>query len=184
MSATRADRRAVFLDRDGTIIVDEGYLADPTKARLLPGVIDALRTFRERGLMLVVVSNQSGIPRGLITPAQHAAVDARVKQMLADEGVPLDAAYYCPHLPNDACTCRKPLPGMLEQAAREHAIELPRSFMVGDKMSDVAAGRAAGCVTALLGTGKDFSIAPDTRPDYRGDDWPSLLSSMETSWKS
>jgi len=178
-------RRAVFLDRDGTIIEDEGYLAVPSKARFLPGVLDALRTFRDRGMMLVVVSNQSGIPRGLITPEQHAAVDARVRQMLSDEGVPLDAAYYCAHLPTDGCTCRKPRPGMLEQAAREHAIDLPRSFMVGDKLSDVEAGRAAGCITALLGNGKDrASGAPDATPDHSGDDWPSLLSSMETPWKS
>ncbi len=134
-------------------------------------------------MMLVVVSNQSGIPRGLITPAQHAAVDARVKRMLADAGTPLDAAYYCAHLPDDGCACRKPHPGMIEQAAREHAIELTRSFMVGDKLSDVAAGRAAGCVTALLGRGKDASPTLDPRPDHRGDDWPSLLSSMEPSWK-
>ena len=193
-------RRAVFLDRDGTIIEAEGYLRDPSRARLLPGVLDALRTFRDLGMMLVVVSNQSGIPRGLITPVQHAAVDARVKQMLADEGVPLDAVYYCAHLPDGGCPCRKPLPGMLERAAREHAIELPRSFMVGDKMSDVAAGHAAGCVTALIGDAKvpwltghalpkvaqDASTAPSDspQPDHRAADWPSLLSSMEASWKS
>jgi D-glycero-D-manno-heptose 1,7-bisphosphate phosphatase len=181
-------RPAVFLDRDGTIIEDEGYLADASRVRLLPGALDALRAFRERGLALVVVSNQSGIPRGLITPAQHAEVDARVKAVLADAGVPLDAAYYCPHLPDAGCACRKPLPGMLEQAAREHGLDLARSLMVGDKMSDVAAGRAAGCVTALLGGGKDAAAAADAMPHHRAADWssllPSVLSSMEPSWKS
>ncbi len=176
-------RRAVFLDRDGTIIEDAGYLADASRVRLLPGAIEALRSFRDRGMMLVVASNQSGIPRGLITPAQHAEVDARVKAVLAAEGVVLDAAYYCPHLPTDACRCRKPLPGMIEQAAREHGIDAARSYMVGDKMSDVAAGRAAGCTTALLGRGKDASSAAAAEPDHRGDDWTSLLASMETSWK-
>jgi D,D-heptose 1,7-bisphosphate phosphatase len=177
-------RRAVFLDRDGTIIEDEGYLADASRVRLLPGAIDALRMFRERGMMLVVVSNQSGIPRGLITPAQHAQVDARVRAVLAEAGVPLDAAYYCAHLPDADCACRKPRPGMIDQAAREHGIDPARSLMIGDKMSDVAAGRAAGCITALLGNGKDAATAPDARPDHRGDDWAALLSSMETLWKS
>ncbi len=179
-------RAAVFLDRDGTIIEDEGYLADASRIRLMPGATDALRSFRARGMMLVIVSNQSGIPRGLITPEQHAEVDARVKAILAEKGVPLDAAYYCAHLPGADCACRKPRPGMIEQAAREHAIELPRSIMVGDKMSDVAAGRAAGCITALLGKGKDASPvgAALDLPHHRGDDWAALLSSMEKFWKS
>ena len=94
-----------------------------------------------------------------------------MKQTLAEAGVPLLAAYYCPHLPDAGCACRKPLPGMLEQAAREHELDLARSVMIGDKPSDVDAGRAAGCYTALLAR-----------------DWPTvlslILSSMETSWKS
>lgn len=177
-------RPAVFLDRDGTIIEDEGYLADASRVRLLPGALEALRTFRDHGMMLVVVSNQSGIPRGLITPSQHADVAARVASVLAAEGVPLDGAYYCAHLPNDGCACRKPMPGMLQQAARDLGIDLPRSFMVGDKMSDVAAGHAAGCTTALLGSAKDAATAADAKPHHRGDDWTALLSSMENSWKS
>jgi len=176
-------RPAVFLDRDGTIIEDEGYLADASRIRLVPGALEALRTFRDRGMLLVVISNQSGIPRGLITPEQHAEVDARVKEILAAEGVPLHSAYYCAHLPNAGCVCRKPKPGMIEQAAREHAIDVARSFMIGDKMSDVAAGRAAGCTTALLGKGKDASD-DDANPHHRGDTWTALLSSMETHWKS
>ena len=176
-------RPAAFLDRDGTIIEDEGYLADASRVRLVPGAIEALRTFRDRGMLLVVVSNQSGIPRGLITAQQHAEVDARVKALLAGEGVPLDAAYYCPHLPEGDCVCRKPKPGMIEQAAREHAIDVARSIMVGDKMSDVAAGHAAGCTTALLGKAKDAGAA-DAKPHHCGDTWNALLSSMETLWKS
>lgn len=176
-------RPAVFLDRDGTIIEDEGYLADASRVRLLPGVIPALRSFRERGMMLVVVSNQSGIPRGLITAEQHAQVSARFEAVLMSEGVPLDATYYCEHLPEEGCGCRKPRPGMLEQAAREHGIDLSRSWMVGDKLSDIAAGRAAGCRTALLGEGKDAASAPAIAPDHRANDWLALLSSMEKSWK-
>lgn len=178
-------RAAVFLDRDGTIIEDEGYLADASKIRFVPGALAALRAFRERGFLLVVISNQAGIARGLITPAQHAEIDGRVKALLAAEGVPLDAAYYCAHMPGDGCACRKPEPGMLLQAARELDIELARSFMVGDKLSDVAAGHAAGCRTALLGPGKDASSFPGSAPEptHRANDWPTLLSSMENAWK-
>lgn len=179
-------RGAAFLDRDGTIIEDEGYLADASRVRLISGVIPALQSFRNRGMMLIVVSNQSGIPRGLITEAQHAEVDARVRSVLASAGVPLDAAYYCKHLPSDGCACRKPLPGMIEQAIRDHAIDPARSLMVGDKISDVAAGRAAGCSTALLGRGKDLESLREgesIEPDHRAEDWPSLLSSLEMSWK-
>jgi len=161
-------RRAVFLDRDGTIIVDENYLADASKIRFMPGALDAMRTFRDRGMMLVVVSNQSGVARGLITPEQLDEVDTRFRALCAAEGVPLDAVYYCVHGPDDGCACRKPRPGMLEQAAREHGIDMAGSFMIGDKVSDVEAGRAAGCMTALLS----------------GGDWPALLSSMESSWKT
>jgi D-glycero-D-manno-heptose 1,7-bisphosphate phosphatase len=179
-------RHAVFLDRDGTIIEDGNYLNDAARVRLLPGVIPALRAFRDRELALVVVSNQSGIARGLITEAQHAEVDARVSALLASEGVPLAAAYYCKHLPGDACACRKPLPGLIEQAARAHALDLAGSIMIGDKLSDVAAGHAAGCITALLGKGKDGAPPPEAEwptPDHRADDWPSLLASLEKSWK-
>lgn len=179
-------RRAVFLDRDGTIIVDESYLADPNRIRFVPGAIDALQALRGRGMMLVVVSNQSGVARGLITPRQHAEVDARFRGLLAGEGIPLDGVYYCVHGPDDGCACRKPRPGLIEQAAREHGIDPKVSFMIGDKLSDVGAGRAAGCITALLGRGKDaldVPIDPDLRPHHGADDWPTLLTSMETSWK-
>jgi D-glycero-D-manno-heptose 1,7-bisphosphate phosphatase len=179
-------RHAVFLDRDGTMIEDGGYLADASRVRLMPGIIPVLRWFRERKMMLVIVSNQSGIPRGLITKAQHAEVDARVHGLFATEGVPFDAAYYCTHLPSDGCGCRKPRAGMIEQAAREHGIDTARSLMVGDKLSDVAAGRAAGCITALLGRGKDLGSpehGPIVSPDHRADDWPSLFSCLEMIWK-
>jgi histidinol-phosphate phosphatase family protein len=179
-------RRAAFLDRDGTIIEDEGYLAGASRARLLPGAIDALRTLRGHGMMLVVVSNQSGIARGLITHEQHARVDAAVRAILAEHGTPLDAVYYCAHGPDDDCACRKPRAGMIEQAAREHGIDPRRSLMIGDKLSDVAAGHAAGCITGLLGNGKDAHSPPSApaKPDFRGADWGALLSSMEPFWKS
>lgn len=175
-------RRAAFLDRDGTIIHDAGYLADAEGVVLIPGAIAALKTFRDRGFILVVVSNQSGVPRGLITTEQHIAVSSRVSRLLAAEGVPLFASYYCMHLPTACCSCRKPKPGMLKEAARDHGIDLGGSFMVGDRMSDVEAGRAAGCMTALLAMSSSGAASWESAPDHRAENWPSLLASLEGSW--
>ncbi len=140
-------RRALFLDRDGTLMVDTGYVRDPAKVELLPGVRDALPEAKALGFELVVVSNQSGVARGIISEDELAAVEARFESLL---GVPLDLVLFCKHGPDEGCPCRKPAPGLFRDAARARNIDLSRSFMVGDKASDVAAGRAAGCTTVLL----------------------------------
>lgn len=138
-------RRAVFLDRDGTLIADAGYPRDPASVTVLDGAIDALRELAGRGFALTVVSNQSGLARGLVAPAEAAAVDARFRALFAAEGVQFDAVAYCPHGPDDGCECRKPAPGMLLAIAARLGIDLAGSFMVGDRDSDVEAGRRAGC---------------------------------------
>lgn len=138
-------RPAAFLDRDGTLIHDTDYPRDPALVELLPGAAAALRQFRDAGCALVVVSNQSGIGRGLITPAEAAAVHCRFVELLAENGVALDGAYYCPHAPGDGCDCRKPAPGLILRAAAELSLDLARSVMIGDKASDVEAGRRARC---------------------------------------
>jgi histidinol-phosphate phosphatase family protein len=148
----REGRRALFLDRDGTIVVDTGYLRDPQTVRLVDGVGPALREARALGYALLVVSNQSGIARGLIARSELEAVHARMVELLAAEGVTLDDSFYCVHGPDDACRCRKPAPGLLLQAAQAHAIDLAGSAMIGDKESDVAAGEAAGCASLQLDT--------------------------------
>lgn len=163
-------RRAVFLDRDGTLMEDRGYLADPDGVRLLPGAAPALRALRAGGALLVVVSNQSGLARGLIRRGQHERVDTRFHELLAADGVELDACYYCEHGPDEGCECRKPRPGMLRAAARAHDLDLAASLIVGDKPSDVAAGRSAGCATALLGAGQGA--------DFCAPDWPALLRTL------
>lgn len=146
-----ADRRAVFLDRDGTILEDVGYLADPAGVALLPGAIAALRALRRRGFLLVLVSNQSGIGRGLITAAEADAVHRQLVADLNRGGVVLDDARYCPHAPNAGCTCRKPRPGLILASAEALAIDLGASFLVGNSAADVGAGEAAGVRTILLG---------------------------------
>lgn len=141
---------AVFLDRDNTINFDPGYLSDPALVRLLANAAEALRLLQSSGLPLILVSNQAGVGRGYFGEDALQAVHSRLVELLAAEDVQLDAYYYCLHAPQDACECRKPMPGMLLQAAREHSIDLSASFMVGDKSSDVEAGRRAGCHTVLL----------------------------------
>jgi D,D-heptose 1,7-bisphosphate phosphatase len=169
MPASRARRRAIFLDRDGTVTIDTGYPSDPDEVELLPGAADGLRTLRDRGWALVLVSNQSGVGRGLITPEQAQVVHDRLMVTLRASGVELDGAYYCPHAPDDACECRKPRSGLLRRAAAELRLDLAGSVMVGDRQSDVEAGKEAGCRTVLLGGGKGD-------PDVRAADWAELLS--------
>lgn len=137
-------RPALFLDRDGTLIVDTGYPRDPDAVVLLDGAAAALRALPAE-VALVIVSNQSGLARGLITPAEAAAVAARVEERFAAEGVRFAGVYTCPHGPDDSCRCRKPEPGMLLDAAAELGLDLARSIIVGDKPSDLEAGARAGC---------------------------------------
>lgn len=144
--------KAVFLDRDGTLNVDSGYVADPSNVALVPNAAQGLRMLADAGFALVVVSNQSGIARGYFTLADAEAVDQRVRELLAAEGVMLAGMYRCPHLAGAAdleygrdCDCRKPKPGMLLHAAADLGLALGQSWMVGDRVSDMQAGRAAGC---------------------------------------
>jgi histidinol-phosphate phosphatase family protein len=145
------EKRALFLDRDGTLMVDTGYVRDPAHVELLPGVAAALGEARSLGFELVVVSNQSGVARGLISMPELAAVQQRLEELLAREAVTLDDVRFCLHGPADGCACRKPAPGLLRDAAAARGIDLSRSVMVGDRDSDVLAGRVAGCTTILLG---------------------------------
>lgn len=166
------EEKALFLDRDGTLIVDIGYPRDPAQVKLIDGAAAALRGAKALGYQLVVISNQSGLGRGLIRPEEATAVQARVVEVLAAEGVVLDAAYFCPHTPDAGCTCRKPSPALLQRAARERALDLSRSVMVGDKASDVEAGRAAGCGTVFFGTEAGLGA------DLTTTSWPAILSHL------
>lgn len=146
-------RRAVFLDRDGTLIPDAGYLDTVQGVRLLPGVGDALRRLTEAGFVLVLITNQSGVARGYFTLALVHEQNARLAELLHPYGVSFAAVEVCPHHPSDGCDCRKPKAGMLTRAATRLGIGLEASFVVGDKPSDVGAARAAGCGAVALGAG-------------------------------
>lgn len=161
--------RAAFLDRDGTIIKDTGFIRDPDQVELLHGVGPALAELKRLGFLLVVISNQSGIGRGIIMPDEAERVHERMVELLAEGGVILDAAYYCPHRPEDGCRCRKPGIAHFERATLELDIDLAESIMVGDRDTDAQAGKAAGCRTILL---NDESFASD---------WQELVQAIRSA---
>ena len=145
---------AVFLDRDGTLLDDPGFLADPGGVRLLPGVAGALRRLRQAGFRLVVVTNQSGIGRGLLTEADVAAVHAEVDRQLGAAGAAVDRWLHCPHRPEDGCACRKPGVLLHRRAIAELGLDPDRSWCIGDRIGDVAAAAPLGAHAVLVETGE------------------------------
>jgi phosphoheptose isomerase len=146
-------RRCVALDRDGTIIAERHYLSDPQQVELIPGAAEGLRQLREMGLALAVVTNQSGIGRGLFDAPRLDLVHRRMIELLESAGVRLDGIYYCPHVPEDDCACRKPRTGLLERAREELGFDFETAFVVGDKAVDIQLGRRVGATTLLVRTG-------------------------------
>jgi D,D-heptose 1,7-bisphosphate phosphatase len=153
----RTLRRAAFLDRDGTLNVDTGYIAQPEDVRLIARAVEGAKALADAGYALIIASNQSGIARGMMTAAQADAVEARLLELLREHGVRIEATYRCPHLPGGQvaryaidCDCRKPKPGMLLRAARELGIDLAASWAIGDGARDVEAGLAAGTRAVLI----------------------------------
>ena len=162
--------RAVFLDRDGTIIEEVGYLDRPERVELFPWTIDAVRVLNRAGLAVVLVSNQSGVARGFFTEAVVDAVHQRMADLLNEGGARIDAYYYCPHHPDgkvpryaQPCDCRKPGRGLVDRAVQELGIDPAKSFVVGDRWLDVALGRAVGAQSVLVRTGYGSS-EEDRRP--------------------
>ncbi|MGE4553448.1 MAG: D-glycero-alpha-D-manno-heptose-1,7-bisphosphate 7-phosphatase [Desulfovibrionaceae bacterium] len=159
-------RRFVLLDRDGTLMEDRHYLADPAGVALVPGAAAGLRALAAAGLGLVVVSNQSGVGRGYFTEADVAAVNGRLAELLAAEGVVMDGWYHCPHGPDEGCACRKPAPGLALAAARDLGFDPARGFVVGDKSADVDLARAIGAAGVLVLTGKGEKHRARCAPDF------------------
>jgi D-glycero-D-manno-heptose 1,7-bisphosphate phosphatase len=148
-----AKRRAVFLDRDGTISEEYGYANHISRFQMFPFAAAAIRRLNEAGIPVIVVTNQSGVARGYFGEELVARIHARMSDELAAAGARVDGVYYCPHVRADGCKCRKPEVGMLKQAAREHNLQLGGSTVVGDRYSDVALGHAAGCRSIFVLTG-------------------------------
>jgi D-glycero-D-manno-heptose 1,7-bisphosphate phosphatase len=158
---------AVFIDRDGTIMEDTDYCSDPKDVRIFPGVLEALGRLKARGFKLIIITNQSGIGRGLFTLDQYRAVEAEVLRQLGDGLV--EATYYCPDAPGQQSHCRKPAPGMVVQATRDHQIDLSRSFLIGDKEIDVECAHNAGVRAIRVRTGIQRDVTA-SKADWVADD--------------
>ena len=167
--------KAVFLDKDGTLIPDIPYNVDPDLITLQPESIEGLQRLQEEGYLLIIISNQAGVARGYFTEDKLPAVEQRMAELLAAHALKLSGFYYCPHYPDGSidgynidCQCRKPMPGMLLKAAKDHDIDLAGSWMIGDILNDVEAGNRAGCKTVLINNGNEteWIVGPFRTPTY------------------
>lgn len=154
--------KAIFIDKDGTLIPDLPYNVNPQLITLENNSSEGLNRLQAAGFLIVIISNQSGVARGYFHQESLAAVEIKVKSLLANEGIELNGFYYCPHHPegtvtpyNIECTCRKPFPGLILEAARELNIDLKLSWMIGDILNDIEAGSRAGCKTILIDNGNE-----------------------------
>jgi D-glycero-D-manno-heptose 1,7-bisphosphate phosphatase len=177
--------KAVFIDRDGTILEDKGYLTVPDMVALIPGAAEAIVSIRAKGWKVFVVSNQACVAKGLITEDELSRINERMLMMLGAEGAILDGIYCCPHHPDGTedeyareCECRKPKPGLLEQAAGEHDLDLSQCAMIGDSLRDIQAGKAAGAAaTVLVLTGHGGEAAgEDHGADFVAENLPAALA--------
>lgn len=173
--ALTASRRAVFIDKDGTLVHDVPYNVDPDRIVLTERACEGLKLLQDQGFTLHVITNQPGIAKGFFDIVALEKVEARLREMLKEGGVHLGGFYYCPHsfdgvIPDISihCDCRKPRSGMLLQAAGDHDIDLSRSWMVGDILNDVEAGHRAGCRTVLIDNGNEteWEMSPARMPDF------------------
>jgi D-glycero-D-manno-heptose 1,7-bisphosphate phosphatase len=165
-----AGRRFVILDRDGTIIEEREYLSGPEEVALIQGAGAALRELQTMGFGLVMLTNQSGVGRGLFDLNRVALVHRRLEDLLAAEGVRLDGVYVCPHAPEDNCSCRKPKLGLIRQASTELGFDSQKSIVIGDKPSDIEMGRMAGAATLLVRTGYGSQWEHTIAADFVVDD--------------
>ncbi len=172
--AVKPKRPAVFLDKDGTLVENVPYNVDPAKLRLTPHAVEGLALLKENGYALVVVTNQSGIARGFFDRKALDRVHAALAGMLRENGIRIEGFFVCPHAPpasplHAGCLCRKPSPGLLRQAAVTHGLDLEASWMVGDILNDVEAGKRAGCRAILMAVGNEteWRMSPLRTPDAR-----------------
>ncbi|AFY87695.1 MAG: Histidine biosynthesis bifunctional protein HisB [Chroococcidiopsis cubana SAG 39.79] len=167
--------KAVFLDKDGTLIEDVPYNIDPDRIRLCAGALEAVQMLAAADYQIFIITNQSGIARGYFPESALINVEKHLRQLLATAGVSLASFYYCPHHPQGVitefaidCDCRKPNPGLLKKAAKEHSIKLDRSWMIGDILNDIEAGNIAGCRTILIDNGNEneWQISRSRLPNF------------------
>lgn len=170
--------KAVFLDRDGTLNEEVNYLHECDKLKLIGGTEEALKILKDKGYILVVVTNQSGVGRGYYPIEDVYAVNNHMKELLKSSGVLIDGFYCCPHTEADKCKCRKPGTGLYLKAAKDFSIDFKSSYMVGDKESDIQAAEKLGCGYALVRTG--HTIKSETEKKYEGHVYDNLLEFAES----
>ncbi len=170
MTSSKLRSPAVFVDRDGTLMHDADYCSRPDQVQIFDGVTDALRQLRGAGYKIIVITNQSGIGRGFFTEKEYRAVEAELSRQLGN-GL-IDATYFCPDVPGQPSECRKPAPGMLLQATREHDLDLSRSFLIGDKEIDAECAHNAGVRAIRVRTGFD-TMTDGSRADWVAEDLPA-----------
>jgi histidinol-phosphate phosphatase family protein len=159
-------KKAVFLDRDNTLIKDDGYFHDPNAVIFFPSATTGLLKLQQAGFLLLVVTNQSGIGRKYFPESDTLAVHEKIISLLQEQGVRLEKIYYCPHAPDEQCPCRKPKPFLILKAAQEFGIDLAKSFFIGDHMKDMEAGRAAGTMTVFIGPPQQSPVIDLTAPTF------------------
>jgi D-glycero-D-manno-heptose 1,7-bisphosphate phosphatase len=171
MTSKRANR-AVFLDRDGTIMEDSNYVGDVERVILIPSAVAALKRLRDAGYKLFVITNQSGVGRGYFTREAVEQIHTHLDEQFGKSNVKFDRYYVCPHHPEDNCDCRKPKPKLLLEAAREYELDMARCFMIGDRASDIGAGANAGVKTILVltGAGRETLAKNEVKPDHVAED--------------
>jgi D-glycero-D-manno-heptose 1,7-bisphosphate phosphatase len=170
MTSSKSKSPAAFVDRDGTVIHDADYCSRPEQVRVFDGAAAALRRLKKAGYKIIVITNQSGIGRGFFTEAQYRTVEAEVSRQLGN-GL-IDATYFCPDAPGQPSQCRKPAPGMVLQAAKEHSVDLSRSFLIGDKEIDAECAHNAGVLAIRVQTGFD-KMTEGSCADWVAEDLPA-----------
>lgn len=172
--------KTVFIDRDGTINVNVEYLDTPDNFQMYPGVAEGIKKLQDAGFKILVVTNQSGIARGFFTEETLNKIHERMKNELSEKNASIDGLYYCPHHPDDNCDCRKPKTAMFEKAIKDHDVDVSQSFIIGDRMMDVEAGKKIGCKTILVPERKKMVEIErknsSVKPDYICDDFSSAVS--------
>lgn len=171
----------MFADRDGTICFDRHYLADPAGLELIPTVAEGIKKLNDAGIPVIVITNQSGIGRGYFTEQQLGSIHQKMEDLLAEQGARVNDIFYCPHLPDSGCDCRKPRPGMLLQAQEEYGFDLKRSFVIGDRMLDVEMAHAVGAKAVLVPEpGNQYRVEKEIEnsletPDYATDTFTNAV---------
>ena len=162
----REHPKVVVFDRDGTLVVDRGYMTDPAELEFFPETPDALRLLQKHGFRSVVITNQSAIGRGWLSEQSMDAMNERLTAMMRVQGAAVEGIFWCPHLPGDECSCRKPKPGLLRRAAAEIGFDPSLAYVIGDKRSDIEMGLRAGSRTVLLAADRRSEEMEQVRPSF------------------